>query len=54
MTDDDCENVLDNLGFRYIGMTDSGMYVYELGSYRIGIEYNVNYRVEQCMLIRRS
>ena len=54
MDDDDCEAILDNLGFSYIGRTSSGMYVYELGSYRIGIAYDDYYRVKQCMLTRRS
>ena len=54
MGDDDCEAILDNLGFSYIGRTSNGMYVYELGSYRIGIAYDDNYCVKQCMLTRRS
>ena len=54
MDDDDCEAILYDLGFSYIGETSGGMYVYELGSYRIGIAYDDNYCVKQCMLIRRS
>ena len=54
MDDDDCEDILYDLGFSYIGKTSGGMYVYELGSYRIGVAYDANYRVKQCMLIRKS
>lgn len=54
MDDDDCEDILYDLGFSYIGKTSGDMYVYELGSYRIGVTYDANYRVKQCMLIRKS
>lgn len=54
MGDDDCEDILYDLGFSYIGKTSGDMYVYELGSYRIGVAYDANYRVKQCMLIRKS
>jgi hypothetical protein len=54
MDDDDCEDILYDLGFSYIGKTSGDMYVYELGSYRIGVAYDANYRVKQCMLIRKS
>jgi hypothetical protein len=50
----DCKSILNSLGFRYIGRTSSGMYVYEYGSYRIGITYDDDDCVEECMLIRRT